>query len=95
MYTVGIVSTLREAVVRKRSRGEKEIYRGGTASSGTLFYANRVSFFLVSRRLLNGEEESTVTPRVPFITISQMQSVPRELTRTDISCRPSPSRGYQ
>lgn len=58
---VGIVSTLREAVVRKRSRGEKEIYRGGTASSGTLFYANRVSFFLVSRRLLNeGEEESTV-----------------------------------
>lgn len=49
------------AVVRKRSRGEKEIYRGGTASSGTLFYANRVSFFLVSRRLLNeGEEELTV-----------------------------------
>lgn len=33
-------------------------------------------------------------PRVPFITISRMQSVPRELTRTDISCRPSPGRGY-
>lgn len=28
-------------------------------------------------------------PRVPFITISLMQSVPRELTRTNIFCRPS------
>lgn len=31
---------------------------------------------LVSRRVLAAEEESTVTPRVAFITISQMQSVP-------------------
>lgn len=49
---------------------------GSSDSSGTLFYANRVSFFLVSRRVLAAEEESTLTPRVAFITISQMQSVP-------------------
>lgn len=41
----------------------------------TLFYANRFSFFLVSRC---AREESTLTPRVAFITISQVQSVPRD-----------------
>lgn len=83
--------SLKQSLVRKRSGGEKEIYRGlsvrerprsslGPRLSGTLFYANRLSFFLVSRCTLSprrvAEEESTLTPRVTFITISQMQSVP-------------------
>lgn len=79
------VVSLKRSLVRKRSGGEKEIYRGlfyaraATKLSGTLFYANRLSFFLVSRRALSlraAEEEPTLTPRVTFITISQMQSVP-------------------
>lgn len=64
---------------RKRFTVVSLCERAATELSGTLFYANRLSFFLVSRRSLSrraAEEESTLTPRVTFITISQMQSVP-------------------
>lgn len=55
-YEIVRVVSLKRSPVRKRPGGEKEIYRGcgpRTALSGTLFYANRLSFFLVSRRALS------------------------------------------
>lgn len=75
--------SLKRSLVRKRSGGEKEIYRGlccglRAALSGTILRQSTLVLLGVTVRSLTApnEEESTLTPRVAFITISQMQSVP-------------------
>lgn len=85
---VCFVSLKQSLLVRKRSGGEKEIYRGLSLRErprGSLggFYSTPIDsrssqcHGALSRRVRRiAEEESTLTPRVTFITISQMQSVP-------------------
>lgn len=100
--------SLKRSLVRKRSGGEKEIYRGlcglRAALLGTLFYANRLSFFLVSRCALSPRRRKRsqllrhALPSLPYLRCNLFPGInapgifpaATDLARArDISCAPA------